>query len=73
MGYQSVMDEYTEKSDKATTDGDKKKYAQELVDYIVISKGQPHLGHIFAFSLISAPHSEHLINAILSPYLIPFY
>jgi len=34
VGYQSVMDEYTEKSDKATTDGDKKKYAQELVDYM---------------------------------------
>lgn len=34
VGYQSIMDEYTEKSDKATTDGDKKKYAQELVDYM---------------------------------------
>lgn len=34
VGYQSVMDEYTEKSDKATTDEDKKKYAQEVVDYM---------------------------------------
>lgn len=34
VGYQSVMDEYTEKSNSAATDDEKKKYAQELVDYM---------------------------------------
>lgn len=33
-GYQSVMDEYTKKSDSATTDEEKKQYAQQLVDYM---------------------------------------
>lgn len=33
-GYQSVMDEYTKKSDNATSDEDKKQYAQQLVDYM---------------------------------------
>lgn len=34
VGYQSVMDEYTKKSDSATTDDEKKQYAQQLVDYM---------------------------------------
>lgn len=34
VGYQSIMDEYTEKSDSAKTDDEKKQYAQQLVDYM---------------------------------------
>ena len=33
VGYKSVMDEYTEKSESATTDEEKEKYAKELVAY----------------------------------------
>lgn len=29
-----MMDEYTKKSDSATTDEEKKQYAQQLVDYM---------------------------------------
>ena len=36
VGYQSVMDEYTEKSESATTDEEKKKYAKEIVAYAEI-------------------------------------
>ena len=36
VGYQSVMDEYTEKSESATTDEEKKKYAKEIVKYAEI-------------------------------------
>ena len=36
VGYQSVMDEYTEKSDKAATDEEKKQYAEELVAYMEV-------------------------------------
>lgn len=34
LGYQSVMDEYTRKCNSATTDEEKKQYAQQLVDYM---------------------------------------
>lgn len=34
VGYQSVMDEYTKKSDHAATTAEKEYYAQQLVDYI---------------------------------------
>jgi len=34
VGYQSVMDEYNEKAQNATTDEEKKQFAQELVDYM---------------------------------------
>lgn len=33
-GYQSVMDEYTKKSNSATTDEEKKQYARQVVDYM---------------------------------------
>lgn len=33
VGYKSVMDEYTEKSQKATDDEEKKRCAQQVVDY----------------------------------------
>lgn len=34
VGYQSVMDEYTEKSENAKTDEEKKRYAEELIEYM---------------------------------------
>lgn len=34
VGYQSVLDEYTEQSDKATTDDEKQKIAKDIVEYI---------------------------------------
>lgn len=34
VGYQSVMNEYTKKSNSAKTDEEKKKYAQQFVDYM---------------------------------------
>lgn len=34
VGYQSVLDEYTEKSESATSDNEKQKYAEELVKYM---------------------------------------
>ncbi len=34
VGYQSVMDEYTKKSDSASTDEEKRQYAQQAVDYM---------------------------------------
>lgn len=36
VGYQSVMDEYSQKSDKATTDEEKKQYAEELIAYMEV-------------------------------------
>ncbi len=36
VGYQSVMDEYTKKSDNATSDEEKEQYAQQLLDYMDI-------------------------------------
>lgn len=34
VGYQSVMDEYSEKSDNAATYEEKKQYAQQVIDYM---------------------------------------
>lgn len=34
VGYQSVMDEFTEKYESSTTDDEKKKYAQQYTDYM---------------------------------------
>lgn len=36
VGYQSVMDEYSQKSDKATTDAEKKQCAEQLVAYMEV-------------------------------------
>lgn len=36
VGYQSVMDNYSQKSDKATTSAEKKQYAEELVKYMEV-------------------------------------
>lgn len=36
VGYQSVMDEYSQKSDKATTDAEKKQCAEEIVAYMEV-------------------------------------
>lgn len=36
VGYQSVLDEYTEKSDKATTDEEKKQIAEDMVAYMKV-------------------------------------
>ena len=36
VGYKSVMDGYTEKAENATTDEEKKQYAEELVKYMDI-------------------------------------
>ncbi|MEE0920087.1 MAG: hypothetical protein U0L56_08690 [Lachnospiraceae bacterium] len=36
VGYQSIMDEYTEKSENSTTDDEKKQYAEELIEYMEV-------------------------------------